>query len=213
MLGGKWKGMMAVPPGYTALYHKKPDVVYTDGAGEIYPGDLFKICNEKMELRDCHVVDLSRYSKAMDDVRIIKGIGYDWQVLQLGEPCKTSGNKKSEHLFAAEYTFPKVDRDSVDVIIYTVPFWPLHAGRGNAISVSVDGGEKQIFDNKFAEYSRGWKDQVMRNGAECRMRFAVDKDRFSHTLSFFAGDSGQMIQRVIIDWGGLKQSYIGPSVK
>lgn len=53
----------------------------------------------------------------------------------------------------------------------------------------------------------------MKNGAEHRMTFAVDKTRPYHTLSFFIGDPGQMIERVIIDWGGLGQSYIGPSGK
>lgn len=213
MLGGKWNGMMTVPPGYTALYHKKPDVFYTDGAGEKKPDNMLRVCDSRMKLKDCYVINLADYSKMADGVNIIKGIGYDWQVVQLGGPCVLPKNIDDGHHPAVEYTFPEVDCDSVDVVFYTVPFWPLHAGRGNAIGVSVDGGVRQVFDNKFGEYSRRWKDQVMRNGAECRMRFAVDKSRSSHTLSFFTGDSGQMIQRVIIDWGGLEQTYLGPSAK
>ncbi|WP_302068483.1 glycosyl hydrolase 115 family protein, partial [uncultured Muribaculum sp.] len=33
-LDGKWEGMMAIPPGYVALYHKMPEVKYHDGRSE-----------------------------------------------------------------------------------------------------------------------------------------------------------------------------------
>ena len=113
----------------------------------------------------------------------------------------------------ASYRFPAVTRDSIEVTVYTIPFWPLYKGKTNAINISVDGGEEQIFENKFAEYSRSWKDQVMRNGAVCHLRFAVDKTKLQHTIRFKALDPGQMLQRVIIDWGGLKPTYVGPPSK
>ena len=126
----------------------------------------------------------------------MNGLGYDWQVLQIGE---------------ASYSFPAVTRDTIEVTVYTIPFWPLYKGKSNAISISVDGGAEQVFENKFAEYSRSWKDQVMRNGAIGKLRFAVDPSKPSHTIRFKALDPGQMLQRVIIDWGGLKPSYVGPA--
>ena len=109
------------------------------------------------------------------------------------------------------YRFPKVDQDQVEVFFYTVPFWPLHAGLSNRLAVSVDGGEPQVFENKFKEYDRTWKDQVLRNGAPCRLQFAIDKTRSSHTVTFRALDDGQMLQKAIIDWGGLQSSYLGPT--
>jgi hypothetical protein len=69
-----------------------------------------------------------------------------------------------------------------------------------------------VFNNSFAEYSRSWKDQVMRNGAPCVMRFAIDKKKPKHTVTFKAVDPGQMIQKVVIDWGGLEKSYVGPTL-
>ena len=50
----------------------------------------------------------------------------------------------------------------------------------------------------------------MRNGAVCRLRFAIDKAKAAHTIRFTAEEPGQMLQKVIIDWGGLKPSYEGP---
>ena len=81
------------------------------------------------------------------------------------------------------------------------------------MAVSIDGCEPQVFENHFEEYGRSWKDQVMRNGISCRLHFNIDKTKCQHTLTFRALDPGQMLQRVIIDWGGLKPSYIGPHQK
>jgi hypothetical protein len=112
----------------------------------------------------------------------------------------------------ATYEVPAIKKDSVDIVLYTVPFWPIYKGKSNRVAVSVDGSEPQVFENAFAEYSRSWKDQVMRNGVACRMRFAIDQQKGAHTITFKALDPGQMLQRVIIDWGGLKPSYVGPGI-
>ena len=192
LLGGKWDGMMAVPSGFCALYHNKPDVTYTQGAGE----SPVCLLPTPEPLDKCHLVNLSDYESKSQDARLVKGLGYDWQVMQLGQ---------------ATYSFPEVTSDTIEVTLYTLPFWPLYTGRSNAVSISVDGGAPQTFENTFVEYSRSWKDQVMRNGAVCRLQFAIDKTKKQHTISLAAKDSYQMVQRVIIDWGGLKPSYVGPS--
>ena len=139
---------------------------------------------------------MSRFDRKSTDAQLVKGLGYDGQVVRLG---------------SVTYTIPKVDADSIDVRFYTVPFWPLYKGLSNRVAVSIDGGREQVFENQFREYDRTWKDQVMRNGAPCRLTFAVDKGRKAHRLTFRALDAGQMLQRVIIDWGGLRPSYLGPA--
>ena len=192
LLDGKWRGMMALAPGWCALYQKMPDVAFSEGAG-MTPVDLSP---QDEPLQGCQVLNLAQFASKSDDARLIKGLGYDWQVMQLG---------------SATYDFDAVDADSVDVFFYTVPFWPLYAGKSNCVSVTVDGSQPQTFENKFKEYDRNWKDQVMRNGAPCRLRFAVDRSKRSHTLTFQALDPGQMLQKVIIDWGGLQPSYLGPN--
>ena len=191
LLDGKWRGMMALAPAFCALFHLKPEVTYTEGAGE-EPLDLTP---KNQPLGGCYLIELADYQSKSDDAKLVKGIGYDWQVMQLGE---------------VTYQFPQVDADSIGVFFYAVPFWPIYKGKSNRIAVSIDGGEPQAFENKFAEYSRSWKDQVMRNGIGCRLHFAINKQAAQHTVTFKALDPGQMLQKVILDWGGLKPSYIGP---
>ena len=135
----------------------------------------------------------------------MQGLGYDGQVIQLGTPIGGGEGMVS-------YPLPSLPSDSVDVIVYTVPFWPLYSGKSNRIAVTVDGELQQHFENKFKEYDRTWKDQVMRNGVACRLRFPVDRRQPSHLLVIKGIDPGQMVQRIIIDWGGLQPSYIGPEI-
>lgn len=196
LLGGKWRGMMTLPPGWCALYHQKPEVIFTKGTGEM-PVNLQP---SYKPLQECYVIDLEKYNQKSDNVCLIQGLGYDWKVVQM------NGGDIS-------YTFPKVNRDTIEVILYTVPLWPLYQGKGTRLEISVDGSTPQVFNNIFKEYSRIWKDQVLRNGAICRMSFIVDSSKPFHTIRFNTVDVGQMIQRVIIDWGGLQKSYVGPSDK
>lgn len=191
LLDGKWRGMMALAPAFCALFQNKPDVTYTEGIGE----EPFDLMPKSEPLEGCRVINLTNYINKSDDANLVKGIGYDWQVMQLGE---------------VSYQTSQIVADSIDVFFYTVPFWPIYKGKSNRIAVSIDGGEPQVFENMFVEYGRSWKDQVMRNGVGCRLHFAIDRHAPRHTITFKALDPGQMLQKVIVDWGGLKNSYIGP---
>ena len=191
-LDGKWDGMMTLAPGWCALYQKKPDVTYTDGAGE----EPVNLTPQSSFAEGYHVVNLAQYASKSDNAQLVKGLGYDGQVMQLGHVA---------------YQLPAIASESIDVFFYTVPFWPIHAGVSNRIVVSVDGGEPQVFENKFKEYDLTWKNQVLRNGASCRLQFTIDKTKSSHTVTFHALDDGQMLQKVIINWGGLLPSYLGPN--
>ena len=203
-LNGKWRGMMAIPPGFCALYQNKPEVPEFNHAG-VKPLNLTP---RREPLKGCYVIDLANYNQKSADVKLISGLGYDWQVVQLGDAVSNPVTDGSSYI---EYTFPAVSRDTVSVKLYTVPFWPLFAGRTTQVAISVDGATPQVFDNQFKEYSREWKDQVMRNGALCQLRFPVNKSRPSHTLRISTIEPGQMVQRITIDWGGLHPAYIGPS--
>lgn len=210
MLGGKWKGMMELAPGWCALYQNKPAVTYTDGVKE-RTVDL-KVKSEKLDR--CFVLDLTKINKKDESnghkFSIIGGMGYDWHVLQLGEPTDKPADAGNINGDRVEYRLPKIENDSIEVTIYSVPFFPLYQGRNTDIGISVDGCTPQIFRNKFKEYDLTWKNQVLRNGAEVRLKFAINKSLKEHKISFICGEPGMMIEKVIIDWGGLKKSYLGP---
>ncbi len=203
---GKWNGMMAVPGGYCALYQNMPEVKEFPDVGT-QPIDLSPK-TERNVLTNCAVINLEKFSSATDDISVVYGIGYDNRVIQMGKP--TNIGIQQPHL---TYQLPQVNNsDSIDVTVHIVPFWPLYKGKDQSIYLSVDNCDSKTFNNEFREYSRNWKDQVLRNGASCTFRFPINKSLHKHTLTISSANPGQMIQRIIIDWGGLKDTYVGPSI-
>ncbi len=209
MLGGKWRGMIDLAPGWCALYQNKPQVTYTEGYGE-KPAELS--IDPRREWRDgCMLLDLPVYqvcNGGSHQIDVVRGIGYDWQVLRLGLP--TEAVEDATHIDGphVEYRLPAIAADTIAVTIYSVPFFPLFKGRSNAFGISVDRQQPQVCRNEVAEWSPEWKEQVLQNGNRATFSFSIDRHSPRHTLSFIVGDPGMMIQRVVIDWGGRKASYL-----
>ncbi|MGS2764723.1 hypothetical protein [Sinomicrobium sp. M5D2P9] len=67
-----------------------------------------------------------------------------------------------------------------------------------------------VAENNPKEFSGKWKDQVLQNGALAVARFPVEQKAKKHTLTLTCGDPGVIVQRIVIDWGGLKETYVGP---
>ena len=133
--------------------------------------------------------------------------------VQMGEATQASVNPERPDGPRVEYALPRMEADSVTVQVYTVPFFPLYVGKGaNRFGISVDGQPAVVAQNTPREYSLQWKDQVLRNGALAEARFKIDSSRDTHTLTLTVGDPGVMVQRVVVDWGGLEKTYVGPSV-
>lgn len=212
LLNGKWMHMMDIPKGWVAKYQEMPKVVYSEGVDEkaisLLPSDNNKI------LEKCLVVDLQDYQ--INDTscnikpQIIKGLGYDWQVLQLGEATQVYGDVGSKPVLS--YILPEIKADSVKLIIYTLPFFPLHEGCGTSFGISVDDSETYVLENNPIEFSRRWKDDVLRNGSCFSIDVPIDNDFDKHKLNIICIDPGVIIQRIIVDWGGIKPSYVGPSL-
>ncbi len=211
LLDGKWNGMMAVAPGLCARFQQMPKLNVTEGAGQ-EPVDLSV---GKQSADSCYVVDLAKYANKVErgdcKISLVPGLGYDWQVVQLGDHVSSAAHAVSSGEAHIDYDLPAIDADSVWVTVYTVPFFPAYKGLATKVGVAMDGGELQVFDNQFKEYSLTWKNQVLRNGAVAHMTFPIDRRKGSHTLSLLCVDSGMMVQKVIVDWGGLKKSYLGPN--
>lgn len=214
MLDGKWNGMMScIPPGYTALYQNMPELVFAPDAGtaevNLAPVDADYVMERSA------VIPLRSFDNIISDgshsVRLLEGIGYDGEALQLGEASQQSLSIADGKGITVEYELPAIDADSVTVIVYTVPRFPLHRGKSTRYGVKIDDNDIAVYDNVLKEYSLDWKNDVLRNGTEFVSTFPVSKDKNSHRLSIVCEDPGLIVQRIILDWGGLKDSYVGPS--
>jgi hypothetical protein len=215
MLDGKWKGMMALGPGWTAKHQNMPKVDIQEGAASS-PVDL-KPLKSRNKLVGCTVIDLRRIQNKVSTqghtLRILEGIGYDWCSIQLGEATQPTADPGKLDGTRYEYAFSGVDSDSVTVYAYSLPFFAIYGGKSTRFGLSVDGQPVAIAQNDHKEFTEPWKDRVLRNGALSVAKFAVDKSLKKHILTLTCGDPGMIIQRIVIDWGGLKKTYVGPAVE
>jgi hypothetical protein len=185
-LGGQWDQMMHISPGINAKYQEMPQVTMVSEAG----AEEIDLTPQPYTLDRCLTVDLRSAGEEM-----IEGIGYDWMSVEIKD---------------LNFKLPAIDADSVKVHIWTIPFWPLYEGVSNRYSVSLDGSAETVVENRFAEFGESWKDQVLQNGYEAVLSFPLDRGASAHKLTLKEVDPGQIVQRIVIDWGGLLPSYIGP---
>jgi hypothetical protein len=215
LLNGKWDHMMALGPGWCAKHSFLPELRVITGfkSEEV---DLSPL-DTQTDTIGFTLIDLARFkvnkNKDGNKARIVKGLGYDWQLLQLGEPTGNNANPTSKDALSVTYEFGKVDADSVSVTVYALPFFPIYKGKSNSFGVSIDNGDVTVMENFVKEYSNEWKDRVLRNSSIFTTKFHVDKSLPIHSLTLSCGDPGQMIQRIVIDWGGLKKTYVGPDAR
>ena len=108
---------------------------------------------------------------------------------------------------------------SVDVYTYVLPTFPLHADRDFRIgentntdtkySVQIDDGALATPSSSHVEYSQVWFESVLRNCAVNKSTLHIDKPG-RHTLRIRVGDPGIVLQKIVLDFGGMKRSYLGP---
>lgn len=200
--GGKWRGFMTVPEGFCAKYQQRPALTRFPEAGERELAlDYDPVAAVSAA---CVTLDLR---KAVPS-HLLEGIGYDGASLQLGEAIadEASESVPDEYLLP----LPDVSADSVTLRLFHLPFFPLHEGKGCRIGVSVDGGEEQVVEYLPVEWTREWKLNVLRNSALSTVTLPVDTSAANHSLRLRGIDGGMVVQRVVVDWGGMKPGYVGP---
>lgn len=210
-LDGKWNYMMDIAPGFCARYQGMPDVTVTKGtlAREV---DI-RPQPEQDKVEGFKVLDLADYKEQTTNqhtLRLIKGLGYDWKCIQLGEATEPSVDPKSKEAPYFEYELGEIPASEITVIVHAIPFFPLYQGKSNCFGVSVDNSDVKVFEQICKEYSLEWKNRVLQNGIEYKTTFPIDPSAKQHRLRLSCGDPGAMIQRIIIDWGGLRKTYVGP---
>ncbi len=187
-LNGKWNHMMSeVPPGYKSLYQNMPE--YSDK-----PTNAYRLPDNQRHPELLHKIDFTSLSVS-SPFRMLDGIGTDWKALQLGQPLDDASTTSSIDLPIPVNTLA-TSADSVSLCISVVPFWPVYADRSNRFAVSVDGGKAVVCENKFKEWGREWKIQVLENRKEFLVTLPMDKNRKEHVVTLSIVDPGQIVQKI-----------------
>lgn len=180
-------------PAYPTVGELKGWYVEDNGCVSINPGKFHrKVENEDIKMK------------------VIEGLGYENQCIQLGEATKPVQNpRRSKKAAKVEYDFYTFNAGSVTVYTYALPVFPVNSERGTCFGIMIDDGLLKYASNNAKEYSGEWRENVYRNSTINAVTLNIDKPG-KHTLKLICSDPGMIIQKVVIDMGGMKRSYLGP---
>jgi hypothetical protein len=126
-------------------------------------------------------------------------------------PSQTPGGS-APHL---EYRMHLFTAGEVEVRAYFSPTLDFRGRDGLRYAVSIDDGPPQIINahadgsTRAGDRNAAWEKMVARNVNVSASRHRVDRPG-EHVLRFWMVDSGLVLQRIVVDTGGLQPSSLGP---
>ncbi len=105
-----------------------------------------------------------------------------------------------------KYDFYTLSKGNAEVKVYCLPTHARNANHQMRIAISVDGQEPRVTDYRTFDRSETWKQNVLGNSASNTITHTF-KEPGSHTLAITALDPLIIIDRITIDFGGLKPGY------
>lgn len=109
----------------------------------------------------------------------------------------------------------KIENQTATVLLYLAPTFPFNGNRGQSIAVSLDGNEQTINVNELTKWIRdGYHDQ---NYEWEKTRINLQKlivpvqksADGTHILTLSPLDPGIIIERIVLDFGGVRKQYLG----
>lgn len=82
-------------------------------------------------------------------------------------------------------------------------------GRGLRYAISFDDEKPQVVDVLEKNDSQAWATSVKDSVREARSEHMISAPGY-HTLKFWMVDPGVVLQKLVVDLGGVKPSYLGP---
>ena len=152
-------------------------------------------------------------------IRPIPNLGVENSAVQLGDPTAPKQNTRRREVPGVEYDFYTFEQGSVDVYTYVLPTFVISADRGYAgheatnletqYGVCIDDGPVMNPSTSSIEYAQIWYESVLKNCRVNKTTLHIGKPG-KHTLRILCGDAGMVLQKIVLDFGGMKRSYQGP---
>lgn len=146
-----------------------------------------------------------KHEKGGMKVQVIDALGYEGKSVQLGTIMDRGWRNAS-----VEYDFYSESAGYVTVYTYALPLFGKDKNTGTAYGVQIDDSMVNWETTASNEYSFNWKQNVIRNSTINASKILIKKAG-KHTLKLISGNPGMVIQKVVIDFGGVKESYLGPN--
>lgn len=229
---GKWNHMMSQKHiGYTYWQEphmqKMPEIKYvqnTDAPQQVQlPGTadavvtniLQNITGNIFYEKDGYVsVNAADYTKKYNACGVtwktVKGIGRDGDGVTTFPVIKQL-NHQGQETPQLQYDIYTTGSGDIKLHIYCSPTLNyLDTEKGLQYAVSIDDGPLQVVSiNKFKVDSREWAQAVSNNINISTTNHTLGKSG-KHTIKYWMISPGIVLQKLVLDLGGLKPSYLGP---
>jgi hypothetical protein len=110
-----------------------------------------------------------------------------------------------------EYEFYSDGKDSLKLLTYFSPTLNFYnAPSGLQFAVSIDNETPQVVSLNKEDNTPAWNSWVANNNIIKTTRHFIPQAG-KHTIKYWMMDPGIILQKLVVDFGGLKQSYLGPT--
>jgi hypothetical protein len=227
--GGKWNHMMSQTHiGYTywqqPVVQKMPELKYVGAgnkpieikggpgqkAGKLKSGSNYRTCFQ--ELNGYISIEAANYTKAINTA------GIHWKTLpDLGRtgsavtsfPVTSEMQKPGRGAPCLEYELCVESAANAVVHAYFSPTLNFNNDEGLKYAISIDDGEpRTVVLNKDDNKRQSWEKWVAENIIIKTSMHALTPGR--HTLKYWMISPAVVLQKLVIDLGGLAHSYLGP---
>jgi hypothetical protein len=231
LANGKWDHMMdQTHIGYTywqqPLYQTMPQVKYiSPGSASMVAPDtaiavtiatypLHQQRNIFFEVDNYVSMDADHYTRAINSNVI------SWKILpdhgRTGNavtsfPVTAAAQKPGAGSPQLQYEFYSYKTDSLKLLVYFSPTLNFHnTATGLQFAVSIDNEKPRLISlNKEDNNVRVWEKWVA-NDIIIKTTWHAGLKPGKHILKYWMVDSGIVLQKLVLDWGGLPSTYLGP---
>ncbi|WP_417369056.1 glycosyl hydrolase 115 family protein [Flavobacterium beibuense] len=229
--GGKWNHFMdQTHIGYTSWFDPKnniiPSVSYVSDDAKIKPNneitEVIKSSKEEAIMdtntvfyeKDGYIsINAENYSKANNTN------GIEWKIIpDIGRtasgvspfPVTAAVQDPNSGGPSLEYTFYSYEDGPVNIQTYFSPTLNFHnTDSGLRYAVSVDDSQPVILSINREKGERAWAGWVA-NNIIIKETTLKELKSGKHTVKIWMVDPGVVLQKIILDFGGVKKSYLGP---
>jgi len=128
-------------------------------------------------------------------------------------PANALSAKPGKDAPCLEYPIYLFSKDTARIILITSPLLNYMPGRDIKLAVSIDEEAPQYITNVPAKYiidysNADWVQAVLNQSRHCLTTLNITKSGY-HSLKVWMIDPGIIIEKIMIDMGGLKPGYLG----
>ncbi|MGA2268614.1 MAG: glycosyl hydrolase 115 family protein [Bryobacteraceae bacterium] len=108
-----------------------------------------------------------------------------------------------------EYRMYLFDAGKIEVEAVIAPTWDFVPGRGLRYAISFDDQPPRIVDALAQNSQRDWEESVVDSVRKVKSTHTLANAGY-HTLKFWMVDPGVVLEKLVVNLGGVKPSYLGP---